>query len=195
MFGSRSWLLVAVAAATAYLVGSVSPASLLAHALRADLAGGSGNPGATNAGRVLGVRWGVVVGVLDVLKGLVPTLLALGLLDRFVAYVVGLACVLGHVVSPFLRGRGGKGVATSLGVVLALHPWFVAVALVVFAVAMPCVRSVGLSSCLAVATVGLLGAFGPMSAPVVVGRVWCILLAVVVISRHRANLARWLGDR
>ena len=62
----------------AFVVGSVNPATIFARLLRKDLSGtGSGNPGATNAGRVLGVRWGVVVAVLDILKGFLPTYLAL----------------------------------------------------------------------------------------------------------------------
>ena len=89
---TESWIVVAVAAVLGFFVGAINPASIIATVRHADLRQGSGNPGATNVGRVLGVRWGVVVGVLDVLKGLVPTLLALWLVDRFTAYVVGLAC-------------------------------------------------------------------------------------------------------
>src|SRR5665647_2006377 len=91
-----SWIVVAVAAVLGFFVGSVNPATIIATVLHMDLHQGSGNPGATNAGRVLGLKWGVIVGVLDVLKGLVPTLLALLVVDRFTAYVVGLAAVLGH---------------------------------------------------------------------------------------------------
>src|SRR6476620_11900012 len=127
----QSWLVLAVASVIGFLVGSVNSASSVARLRQTDLRGaGSGNPGSTNVGRVLGLRWGVLVGVLDVLKGLLPTLVALVWLDRFTAYVVGLACILGHVLSPYLRGRGGKGVATSLGAILAVFP-LLAVGLVV----------------------------------------------------------------
>ena len=74
---SESWIVVAVAAVLGFLVGSINPATIIARIRHADLRQGSGNPGATNAGRVLGLRWGVAVGLLDVLKGLLPTLLAL----------------------------------------------------------------------------------------------------------------------
>jgi len=121
---SRSWLVIWAAAVLGFFVGGVSPAAIMAKVRHVDLRQGSGNPGATNVGRVLGVRWGVAVALLDVLKGLVPTLLALWLGDRLMAYAVGLACVLGHVLSPYLRGRGGKGVATSMGAALAVFPWF-----------------------------------------------------------------------
>ena len=120
----------------AFLVGSLNPATMIARLLGKDLASsGSGNPGATNAGRVLGRKWGVVVGVLDVLKGLVPTLVAGHLFGAHAAYAVGIAAVLGHIWSPFLKGRGGKGVATTLGAILGVHPWVALVVVVVFAVA------------------------------------------------------------
>ncbi|MEO7071273.1 MAG: glycerol-3-phosphate acyltransferase, partial [Nostocoides sp.] len=69
-------LLIAVCILASFVIGSVNPAAIIARLLGRDLrASGSGNPGATNAGRVLGTRWGIVVGVLDVLKGFLPTLL------------------------------------------------------------------------------------------------------------------------
>src|SRR5262245_3894776 len=114
---------------------------MIAKVLGKDLAAsGSGNPGATNAGRVLGRKWGVLVGVLDVLKGFVPTFLAAQLFGPHVAYAVGIAAVLGHIWSPFLHGRGGKGVATTLGAILGVLPWVALVVLVVFAVAVALTR-------------------------------------------------------
>ena len=114
---SESWVVVAAAAVIGFFIGSVNPATIIARTLHADLRQGSGNPGATNAGRVLGLRWGVIVGLLDVLKGFLPTLLALLVFDRFTAYVVGLATVLGHVLSPFLRGRGVESAGPGVGAV------------------------------------------------------------------------------
>ena len=96
--------------AAAFLIGSVNPATIIARLLGKDLAGsGSGNPGATNAGRVLGRKWGVLVGVLDVLKGLVPTFVAGHSFGAHPAYVVGLAAVLGHIwCRSFGAGRQGR---------------------------------------------------------------------------------------
>jgi len=91
-----------------FFVVAVNPATIIATVRHADLRQGSGNPGATNVGRVLGVRWGVVVGVLDVLKGLVPTLLALWLGDRFTAYGVGLATVLGTCCPRFCADEAAR---------------------------------------------------------------------------------------
>ncbi len=187
-----SWIVLAVASGLSFIVGSVNPATILATLLHRDLHQGSGNPGATNAGRVLGVKWGVVVGVLDVLKGLVPTILALWLADRYTAYAVGLACVLGHVLSPFLRGRGGKGVATSLGVTLAVFPWFALAMVVVFGLTLWWTRWVAGSSLVATTLLGLYAGFAPLPEPVVAGRLWGVCLAVLVIVRHERNIRAWL---
>jgi glycerol-3-phosphate acyltransferase PlsY len=190
-----SWIVVGVAVVLGFFVGSVNPATIIATVLHMDLHQGSGNPGATNAGRVLGVKWGVVVGLLDVLKGLVPTVLALWLTDRFTAYAVGLACVLGHVLSPFLRGRGGKGVATSLGAVLAVFPWFALAMLVVFGLMLWITRWVAGSSLVAAALLGLYAGFAPLPEPVAAGRWWGICLALLVIVRHHGNIRGWVLRR
>ena len=124
----------------AYLVGSIPFGLLLGRWLHhVDLRTlGSGNIGATNAGRVLGKKTGTVVLLLDVLKGMLPTLAARLLVedDWPVAAgwptLCGLAAVLGHVFPVYLGFRGGKGVATSLGVAIVLGPVAMAAGLVAF---------------------------------------------------------------
>jgi len=191
-----SWIVVAVAAVLGFFVGAVNPATIIATTRHADLRQGSGNPGATNVGRVLGVRWGVVVGLLDVLKGLVPTLLALWLVDRFTAYVVGLVAVLGHVLSPFLRGHGGKGVATSMGAILALYdPWFALGMLLVFGLMLWRTRWVAGSSIAAAGLLGLYAGFAPLPEPVAAGRLWGICIALLVVVRHHGNIRGWVRRR
>lgn len=190
-----SWLVVGVAAVLGFFVGSINPATIIARILHADLRQGSGNPGATNAGRVLGVRWGVVVGLLDVLKGFIPTFLALLLVDRFTAYVVGLATVLGHVLSPFLHGRGGRGVATSLGAILAVFPWFALGMIMVFGLMLWRTRWVAGSSLVAAALLGLYAGLAPLPDPVAAGRVWGISIALLVIIRHYDNIRGWVQRR
>lgn len=184
-----------MAAVLGFLIGSVNPASIIARTLHKDLRQGSGNPGATNAGRVLGLRWGLLVGLIDVLKGLLPTLLALLLFDRFTAYVVGLAAILGHVLSPFLRGRGGRGVATSLGVILAVFPWFALGMLVVFGLMLWATRWVAGSSIAAAMLLGLYAGFAPLPEPVAAGRVWGMCIALIVIVRHYDNIRGWVSRR
>ena len=111
-----------LAAVCGYALGSINPAVLIARVFGKDLRQvGSGNPGATNVGRALGPKWGVLVGFLDILKGLVPALVFGMLAGEIAGEIAGLAAVLGHITSPFLKGRGGKGVSTTLGAILGVH--------------------------------------------------------------------------
>jgi acyl phosphate:glycerol-3-phosphate acyltransferase len=189
---TRELVLLVVLLVGGYLLGSVSPAAVLARRFGADLRGtGSGNPGATNAGRVLGPRWGVVVGVLDVLKGVVPSVVALALVGRPPAYAVALATVLGHVSSPFLRGRGGKGVATSLGALLALAWWWLGAVVAVFVAVVALTRWVGGAStaaALALLPACLLVPPAPGLPADLWSRLFGCALVVVVLARHRTNL-------
>lgn len=192
----RSWLLLILATGAGFAVGSVNPAAITARVLQADVRhSGSGNPGATNVGRVLGLRYGVLVGLLDVVKGFLPTVMALVFLDRLTAYVVALACVLGHVVSPFLRGRGGKGVATSFGATLALLPWFGLAALAAFLLVVWRTRWVAKASLSGLAVLAVLSAVAPVPPPVVVARVWGVLVAALVALRHHSNIRGWVAHR
>jgi acyl phosphate:glycerol-3-phosphate acyltransferase len=182
-----------LAAAVGYGIGSVNPAAIIARVRGTDLrAIGSGNPGATNAGRAFGWPVGVLVGVLDVLKGFLPVL-AFELLGAPVAALVaGLAAVLGHVTSPWLRGRGGKGVATSLGAVLAVQPLWAVPVLVVFGVVLAVTRRVGLSSvsgALLLVPAALLVHDRPAEVA------FAVALTALVVVRHRRNLADVAGSR
>jgi glycerol-3-phosphate acyltransferase PlsY len=182
-----------------FLIGSVNPASVLARAYGKDLrASGSGNPGATNAGRVLGVRWGVVVGVLDVLKALLPTVLLLRVGGLWPALAGGLAVVLGHMFSPFLHGHGGKGVAAAFGAILAVAPWAGLGAVVVFGGFVAVVRTVGRASvltCLVLLAVGVAGGLGLVGLLDQRTGWWLAVLSAVVISRHHRNIRFWWAAR
>ncbi len=192
------WPALAALLGGAYLLGAVSPASLVARWRGVDLrSSGSGNPGATNAGRALGLRWGVLVGVLDVAKGALPAALALAVVGRPWAYVMAVAAVVGHVTSPFLRGRGGKGVATSLGVLLVLAWLWVGAVVAVFVVVVTLTRWV------AGASVAAAAALLPVS--LLLAPAWGLpadwwsrgfglVLVMVVLGRHRTNLLlRWMA--
>lgn len=191
--GSALLLLAAVAG---FLVGSINPATILARARGVDLRSiGSGNPGATNSVRAMGPAIGVLVGVIDVLKGLLPALV-FGSADPVAGAVAGLAAVLGHIFSPFLRGRGGKGVATTLGAVLGVHAWWAVPLLLGFAAAFAVTRRVGLGAVVGSVVLIGLGLFAPASEA---ERWFAILLGAVVIARHHANIRAFLrsgaGDR
>ena len=122
----------------AYLLGSIPFGVLIAKAHGKDLRSiGSGNIGATNVARALGKKWAYVCFVLDVLKGMVPTLAALPLVTTksmesqdgeivliWLWLAVGCAAILGHIFPLYLKFKGGKGVATSFGVALGLWPYF-----------------------------------------------------------------------
>jgi acyl phosphate:glycerol-3-phosphate acyltransferase len=115
------WPLLLLAA---YVLGSIPFAQVLARAKGVDLrAVGTGNVGAGNLTKTLGAGWGFAAGMLDGLKGLVPVLLSLrGGLGPGAAGLVGLAAVVGHNWSIFLRSRSGRGLATAFGLIVALHP-------------------------------------------------------------------------
>lgn len=171
-----------VAAVVGYVVGTVSPATLLARRRGVDLrATGSGNPGASNAGRALGRRTGVVVAVLDVAKGAVPAA-ALGALDSRAGLVAGLAAVLGHVTSPWLNGRGGRGVATAAGAVLGAHPLWAPVVVAVWLLVLAASRWITLASVVAAMSVPVVAAVAGRD------RLWAAALAAVVVLRHVPNL-------
>jgi glycerol-3-phosphate acyltransferase PlsY len=181
--------LALVAAASGYLLGAVSPATLLAARHGVDLRDvGSGNPGATNVGRALGRPLGLLVAVLDVLKGLLPAAL-LGAVDHRAGLLAGAGAVLGHVTSPFLRGRGGKGVATAAGAILGSHPLWAPIVLGSWVLVVVASRWVALASVVAA-----------LALPVValVARedlLWAAAIAGVVVIRHARNARRWLDAR
>lgn len=184
-------------ATVCYAIGGINPATIIGRARGIDVAQvGSGNPGATNLGRAVGKTWGIAVGLLDVLKGFVPTFIVLRTLGTWVALFGGVACVLGHIYSPYLGGRGGKGVATSLGAMLVLVPWVALAAVVVFAVCLPFVSRLGNAS--VVASTFLLGAGvwltvrAGSSVDLGVG-VWLVVVSLIVLARHHRNIATWMG--
>ena len=144
--GDVNWGAVVVAGAASYALGSLSPAAAAARLRGVDLRGsGSGNPGATNAARAMGVQVGVLVGALDVAKGFAPVMF-FNQYGEPCGEVAGIAAVLGHVTSPLLKGRGGKGVATSLGAILAIEPLWAVPVLVSFGATVGLTRQVGIGS-------------------------------------------------
>ncbi|MBK9725413.1 MAG: glycerol-3-phosphate acyltransferase [Actinomycetales bacterium] len=179
-----------VSALLAFFIGGINPARLVARALGVDLAAeGSGNPGATNAGRVMGPRWGVLVGVLDVAKGWLPTVLVMRYAGGLAAWVA-VFLVLGHVFSPYLRGRGGKGAATAFGTVLALRPWWALVLLGLFVLGALVLRKVAVGSMLASFALVVLGLAREQDGLI---RFWAVAVGVIVLARHTENIKALLG--
>lgn len=151
---------------------------------------GSGNIGATNVARTLGVKLGVLTLVLDMGKGLASVLAAKCLFDTGgPAAVAGLAAMLGHVYSPFLKFKGGKGVATALGVYLGLIPMALIPATLVFALVVAkwgYISAGSLAGALVAPVSAAAMGYGPWA--------WGLTLAVaaVIFVRHRENIQRLL---
>ena len=174
----------------AYLLGSIPTGLVLARLVGGvDIrTTGSGNIGATNVSRTLGWKVGVLTLVGDCLKGVLPVLLAyrLGFTEGWLA-LTGLAAFTGHIYTVFLRFKGGKGVATALGVFLALTPLSVLAALAVFGLVFWKWRYVSLASISAAAAMPLLVALIDRR-----GLIFLMsgLIALLVIWRHRENIQR-----
>lgn len=203
--------LAAILITIAYLAGSIPFGWIIAKKQGVNIfEHGSGNIGATNVGRVLGRKWGLLCFALDVTKGLLPTLgagWALGTLGHFTPPIpeamvwmgAMVATVLGHMVSPWLGFKGGKGVATGLGAMAGVFPLLtiaVATAAVIWVISVKITRYVSVASCLAAASlplsVGLLSVALPNASP---HKLWPFLLAVgciaaLVVWKHRGNIAR-----
>ena len=192
---AAGWVLAAVAG---YALGAVNPAALIARVFGIDIrATGSGNPGATNVGRALGARWAVLVGFLDILKGFVPAV-AFGMwLGQTAGEVAGIAAVLGHVTSPYLRGRGGKGVATTLGAILGVQPWLALPVLAAFGLGVALWHRVGLGAVLGAIALVASGLVGWMTGWIDEADMWfAVVLGMLVLVRHQRNLREaWAAFR
>ena len=175
-----------------YLVGSVSPSVFLGRAFKGiDVRKvGSGNAGTTNAFRALGVKLGIAVLLGDILKGVLPVVVARLVLHNHhpvVIVLVAFACVLGHNYSIFLRGRGGKGVATGAGAALALMPIPMAIVVGVFVLLLLTVRIVSMASIVATLMYPVMAVVFEQPLAFIVGA--CVMAAVVLWA-HRGNFRR-----
>ena len=182
----------AVAAACGYLLGSINPAVLVARVFGKDLRQvGSGNPGATNVGRALGPRWAVLVGFLDVLKGFVPAFAFGMLVGEITGEIAGLAAVIGHITSPFLKGRGGKGVSTTLGAILGVQPWFAIPVLIAFGSGVAVFHRVGIGAAIAAVVLAVTGvAYWRIGWADGSDAAFAVALAALVLGRHWRNIVQ-----
>src|SRR5437588_8454262 len=181
-----------------YLLGAAPFGYLVARAHRVDIFHqGSGNIGATNVGRVLGWRVGVLVFCLDFAKGAVPAAVArvvpVDLPPHTLPVAAGLAAFVGHVFPVYLGFRGGKGVATATGVVSVLLPVETLAALVVWLVVVAISRYMSLAS-LSGALALCLTHFAlrplPFAEDEIALTLLCLIAAALVLARHRTNLGR-----
>ncbi len=222
MSETMKWIVMSGAA---YLLGAIPFAFLIARMHGVDIRTvGSGNVGASNVGRQLGRKWGMLCFVLDVLKGAGPTAAAgwwtgvmgkeMGALSAgqmFAWMGVGVCAILGHMLPVYLKFRGGKGVATGLGVTLAIYPhltWPALAGLVTWCLVLKVWRYIALASIVAALSipvwfaamcvpkeVGTSGGGPERSFAENLGRGWpfwgvTLALGLVVTWRHRSNLGR-----
>ncbi|MGC6455777.1 MAG: glycerol-3-phosphate 1-O-acyltransferase PlsY [Coraliomargaritaceae bacterium] len=180
-----------------YLIGSVSFSVIIARHLGVNIfAVGSGNPGATNVKRVLGAKWGNTVFILDAWKGLVAAGWPLLFFDggEIKLAILGLlASLAGHSYSVFLKFRGGKGVATTMGGLLAIMPVALFVGLLVWLAIYYASRVVALASILFALSLPISSAWLYSSADsrFIFGCVLCLL----IIFRHKSNISRLLQGK
>lgn len=194
-----------IVAIIAYLLGSISFSVIISK----KMAGfdvrqkGSGNAGTTNVLRSVGKKAAIFTLILDVLKGVVAILVAyiagkiIKDIDNksLLIQIAGIAVIIGHTFPIFFNFKGGKGIATSLGVLLMTN-WNIGLICLVFAlVLMALTRIVSIGSLAAAILFPVLIIFMPSSAYIVDGNyiVYSIILAVLVIYNHRANVKRLLN--
>ncbi|MHB8636257.1 MAG: glycerol-3-phosphate 1-O-acyltransferase PlsY [Fimbriimonadaceae bacterium] len=180
---------------SAYMVGSIPIGVLVCRAHGIDLFKfGSGNIGATNVYRAVGGRWAAVVFVADVLKGLGPTLVARSVFpaEEVLWMSAGAAATAGHCFSPFLRFRGGKGVACLLGMVLGVSLFISVCTLVVFALVFGVSRFVSLGSLIAVPTATVVSLATNQNPAV---SIMFASVAVLTIVLHRKNIKRLINGK
>ncbi|RYD19005.1 MAG: glycerol-3-phosphate 1-O-acyltransferase [Verrucomicrobiaceae bacterium] len=210
----------------AFLLGSIPFGLLIAKAKGINIREhGSGNIGATNVLRVVGKKYGITCLILDALKGFIPVALAtnliqiegrtiqvpLGFLDQWalllpasdammgqtVQILTALAAVLGHNYSPWVGFKGGKGIATSAGVLLALMPFAVGVLVIVFLAVFLISRYVSLASIVAAAALPLVTLWGSWHHGRIQDGTWnkplfifTVIIGVLAIWKHRTNIQR-----
>ena len=195
-------VIAAIFIVATYLIGAIPFGFLIGKLRGVDVRTvGSKNIGATNVFRTVGKGWGLVAFVCDVSKGFFPTLTAkLWVADPelipdwpWLPIVVGVSAVLGHMLTPYMKFKGGKGVATAFGMLLGLIPGLVGTAFAVFAVVFALSHYISLGSCISAAFLAvaiwfpILGTQGAKELP------QCILvtlISVFIIFKHRSNIGR-----
>lgn len=177
----------------AYVLGSIPFGLILGKGIwRTDLRHhGSGNIGATNAWRILGKKAGITIFLCDFLKGLVAVGIAQHLSDSaIVAVLAAIFALVGHSFSFLMQFKGGKGVATGLGVLVMLMPTVSLIAFVLWSIIVYVTRYVSLGSCVAALAVAILGIAMDYPLPYAI---FGVLAAILIVVRHRSNIGRLLN--
>lgn len=159
---------------------------------------GSKNSGATNAYRILGPKYGIMVLIMDALKGFIPLYLAsiFGVAGVHLI-ILGLVAILGHTFSFFLGFKGGKGVATSLGVFLFLMPKVIGILVIVFILVVGTSKYISLGSIICAGLLPVLAYFLPIreSLPRTPLVIISLIVGLFVIYKHKANIKRLIEGK
>lgn len=189
-------------AVLSYLIGSVNFSIILSRIMSGkDIReSGSGNAGATNMLRTYGKKMGVITLLLDILKGVLVVLLASFAVKKlsaagYIPYIAGVCVVLGHNFPLYFGFKGGKGVATSLGVVLVLDPIVGLIVMVAAVLIIAVTRYVSLGSVVGGALFIIAEAVKMIAAGEfdIIVMVCCVILGGLLIVRHHANIKRLLS--
>ena len=176
----------AAAIVIAYMIGNISPATLISKASGVDIRKeGSGNPGTTNMLRIMGKKAALLTLVIDVLKGVAGVLVGAYLGGEALSVLCGLAVFTGHIFPAIYGFKGGKGIATAFGVLLALHINIALICLGVAALGFVTARRVSVGSLLAALSLPFL-AWLYMPGYILV----FTAMAMIVLIKHRSNLMR-----
>jgi len=176
----------AAAIVIAYMIGNISPATLISKASGVDIRKeGSGNPGTTNMLRIMGKKAALLTLVIDVLKGVAGVLVGAYLGGEALSVLCGLAVFTGHIFPAIYGFKGGKGIATAFGVLLALHINIALICLGVAALGFVTARRVSVGSLLAALSLPFL-AWLYMPGYILV----FTAMAIIVLIKHRSNLMR-----
>ena len=179
------WLLVILVIAS-YLIGNINPAIIMGKMYGLDIRdSGSGNAGTTNVLRTIGKKAGVITFVVDVLKGVVCTLLPLLFISLPVALLCGVAVIVGHMFPVFHGFRGGKGVATTFGALLGINVLLALALIAIFIVVVLIFKRVSLGVIVAlIVAVPIGGLFNELYP------LWILIFAVLIVFKHRQNIVR-----
>jgi len=189
-----------IAFIVSYILGSIPTSYLMGKLIKKiDIRDfGSGNVGATNALRVLGTKIGIITLVIDIGKGILAVFLGKMIVaepSNIVLIAFGLFAILGHIFTIFLKFKGGKGVATSAGVFIALTPLAVGIALIVFVLTVWISRYVSLGSILAALVLFLVELYWNIthSFENIELLIFIFVIAAFIIIRHKSNIKRILA--
>lgn len=176
----------------AYFLGAVPFGVLVSRAKGVDIMEtGSKNPGATNVYRTLGAKYGVLVFILDALKGVIPAVIGVQLSGQvWIGFLAGVFAVIGHSLSPFLKFKGGKGVATGFGALLGSVPLVAISAISVFFVIVAITRFVSLGAIIAAWSMVVFGFVFPVAQGM---QIAFVLMAIFITIRHKENIKRLLN--